>query len=973
MKRIVSVVVFAWLVAGTMCASQRSIEEARQVAAQYLSSSTSSVRMAKKASAWQHSYTAPQTKGEPAFYVFNRGENEGFVIVSAETRARTVLGYSEHGHFDIDAIPDNMRWWLNEYAKTISSLSAQPEQPASVLSGKSLKRATKKTYVPVDTLCSTWWGQGYAYGQKCPVDADGNRSVTGCVATAAAQIMKAHNWPKQGEGSNGYWWHNSVGDSTYLEVNFGNTTYEWDLMIDDYPRSRNVTAAQENAVATLMYHCGVSCEMEYSSNGSGAFTPHMVQSLYTHFRYDAGIRSILKDYMPEEAFVDSVYADLRAGRPVMFSARTQSDAGHAFVCDGIDSEGMVHINWGWYGFYNAYFQVSAMWPEGQGTGGSKKDEAYTEQVQAFLHIRPQADGVPQYTITCEQLTISDMRIGKTDKLVVKEDILQNQSILSWRGSCMFLVYKDGELYTKATGITGLRLDPYYYYYSQTSNVSFSNLPAGNYEMVPAVSINSQSGVYEPVLVRGIGEYRCPMTVTNDSIILSEPGTPVTPVDPTEEIDPTKYTFDEIDAYYTASDGGYWDIYVLTAGFYDDDSSNEMLLRVFADSDHDNSFLGSWIEGSSVVQHCEMVLYAGNINSYTPVETENSQCTFVYLSSSQQYVFYYSLEIEGKRYSGEVKLPAGQVYAKNNDTNARITLDTSLYAAFSTTQAVALAEAQAANENSAIPYVVSGTVMRMESSVAQIKQSGVCSLYLSDGNTAMYAANTKWLDNAAFSSGLEVTVAGEGEIVGPLQNYRGTTPEINQGYFCTYTPYEEPVDPIAGDTRSETFIIDFENYIVNSEYAAYGMLFVDAKDESNSFMPAVHLQCVVARGEKTLEPGVYPVSSSRVQNSILAGYLDTYIYGSWAGYVDADSDTPAPVWYIVKGSVEIDEEGAISIEARNSYNQTVRCRLAKDVTPVESVENVSSESVSAQKIVRDGQLLILRGGDVYTVQGTKIND
>lgn len=526
------------LISCGLWASPRDAQEAQQLAAEFLHSGVRQQAPAAQPVALTLSHTATQKSGLPAFYVFNRGEDGGFVIVSAESRTHTVLGYADNGHFDANNLPDNLRAWLNGYTEAISYAANLPER-----TGARRAQRAPKAYTPIAPLCTTKWDQGNPFNLKCPTD-NGQRCVTGCVATAAAQVMKFNNYPTTGKGSHSYYWFRSENDSVLLSADFGATTYDWSHMLDNY-YSGNPSMTQKNAVATLMSHCGIACDMGYGTGSSGAYMPYMIQALVTYFRYNAGILPLHKDYMSESQFLDGVIADLQAGYPCLFSGRTKSDEGHAFICDGLDANGLVHINWGWGGYCDNYFRVSVLDPEDQGTGGSASNEAYTEQLIAFTNIRPSEGGLYQPVITVDAMSIDGTRFGKNDYIIFATETFQNQGLEFWQGKPVVQVYKNGSLYKTCTiDMDALGLGMGWYYYNIYFYPDFSTLPAGDYEIVPAVksSGSSFSTTPSPIKVKHIGEYRCQMKVTSDSIILTPPSAeiPVEPEVPTVEYLSSRY-------------------------------------------------------------------------------------------------------------------------------------------------------------------------------------------------------------------------------------------------------------------------------------------------------------------------------------------------------------------------------------------------------------------------------------------------
>lgn len=309
-----------------------------------------------------------QEAGESLFYIFN--SDTGFVIVAADTRFNSILGYSDAGKFDESRMPENMKNWLSGYASEISHyLPILPENTSQLRTQRASEKRT-----PIAPLLSTKWDQGTPYNLLCPVDAHGGQSVTGCVATAYAQIMKYHQWPR-----------NPVGSSD--GVTFDGTFYNWRSMIDEYlPGKYNST--QATAVATLMRQCGAAVNMRYSSWASGAYSHNVPPALTQYFKYSPDLKILWKDYIPQKEWTSIIYSELQAGRPVYYSGASPQ-GGHAFVCDGYSENDYFHFNWGWGGYEDGYFLLSALNPA---TGGAGSYEGgYTSQQSIIIDIKPGTD------------------------------------------------------------------------------------------------------------------------------------------------------------------------------------------------------------------------------------------------------------------------------------------------------------------------------------------------------------------------------------------------------------------------------------------------------------------------------------------------------------------------------------------------------------------------------------------------------
>ena len=353
--------------------------------------------------------------------------DRGFVVMAADDRVQPILGYSLTGSFLQLDIPENVKCWLQGYSDEIqyiidNRLSADPEatrQWNAYAKGEPLAKAT----VVVEPLLSTQWDQGDPYNQQCPT-VNGSATYSGCVATSMAQIMKYWNWPIQGNNSHSYTWN---GQS--LSANFGATTYDWANMTDTY--DWNSTEAEETAVATLMYHCGVSVNMDYGTDGSGAYSTNIPSALTSYFRYNSSVSSHNKPSFNTNNFISSLKTELNNARPIQYSG-SGTGGGHAFVCDGYDNSNYFHFNWGWSGMYDGYFQISNLNP-GTGGSGSGSTGTYNWNQAAIYPIYP-------------NYSISNAPSGLTATLV--QDILTRNVNLSWSslsGASSYQVFRNGRL------------------------------------------------------------------------------------------------------------------------------------------------------------------------------------------------------------------------------------------------------------------------------------------------------------------------------------------------------------------------------------------------------------------------------------------------------------------------------------------------------------------------------------------------
>jgi hypothetical protein len=377
-------------------------------------------------------HTERSAAGIADYYIFDVNSNTGFIIVSAEDAGAPILGYSLEGPFVQPSASSNpnFNYWLEGRKSEIEYIRYNNLQPSAAISNDWIGYAgnLKKdpTVLTVPPLCAAQWDQGGAYNDQCP-----GGSVTGCVATAMAIIMKKWAFPTQGTGSSSY----NAGSYGTLSANYGATTYNWAAMTTPYCTGTNA------AVATIMSHCGISVEMSYSPSGSGAMVcgnPGAQHSYTAYFKYDA---ATLKCQMQanDPNWVTTLENEFIAGRPVQYQG-VGGSGGHTWVADGFDASNHIHMNWGWSGSSNGYFDVNNLNPGGM---------TFTSQLGGLIGIQPGITaaldaGIPAITTpsgtTCNTTfspVISLKNFGSTAltscTINYKVDNNANQTF-SWTGS-----------------------------------------------------------------------------------------------------------------------------------------------------------------------------------------------------------------------------------------------------------------------------------------------------------------------------------------------------------------------------------------------------------------------------------------------------------------------------------------------------------------------------------------------------------
>ncbi len=490
----------------SVSAEQISQSDATSIAADFLSKSNSISTQSSNKLKLAYTAKAVTNPNKNCFFVFNRGVQEGFIIVAADDCTLTsVLGYSNSGEFDSDNMPPNFKWWIEQYQREINYAIKNNLQSLPTI------RTYSTSVSPL--LGNIAWNQGDPYNLLCPTltNSSGNteRTVTGCVATATAQVMRYHKWPTTGTGSNSYTWKN--GGKT-LTMDFSKSTYDWENMTETYNSSS--TDAEKNAVAKLMYDCGISCNMNYGlseTGGSSASALDQAIGLYNYFGYDKGMRHISRNYYNLADWNALIKNEIDNKRPILYRG-TGSGGGHAFIIDGYNKDGLFHFNWGWGGSSDGYFVTTALNPGelgiGGGAGGYNYDQGMTIGVQPAT-----ASPIASTEITSDGITISG---DATNGFNITATRIMNSN---WQSSTFSTAFKiepiSGGTAQYLTFISERSLGSYYYYnpITYTANTLAQYFNDGEYK-ISIIIKPLTTGVWEeaPTLL-GTAKYIY-MTVAN---------------------------------------------------------------------------------------------------------------------------------------------------------------------------------------------------------------------------------------------------------------------------------------------------------------------------------------------------------------------------------------------------------------------------------------------------------------------------
>ena len=435
-----------------------------------------------------------------ALYVFNT--TDGFVIVSADDCETPIIGYSFEGRFDPNNVPVQMEDYLQDFVARIQyGIENHIEADEVTARQWELVKTTgklneSKSVKAVEPLLTEMWEQGCLYNNLCPElgKVPCGHAEVGCVAVAMGQIMHYWRYPTTGWGSHSYYHMGDV--NTTLSADFGNTVYDWNHMPDSL--TENSSEVEIEAVATLLFHCGVSVEMHYSLSGSGANSSNIRNAMTRYFNYSRHMHRENRADFDDEEWLAMIKSDLDLQHPIQYSG--SGSGGHAFVCDGYDENNLLHFNWGW-GRANGYFAMGHLNPIGL---------HFNDDNSAIFGIVPQYDPWPvTVTITPPNagtvIGTGEYHIGETCTLTaVPSD------------QCDFYCWKkDGQIMTfNPTYTIGVEEDDIYgieanFTLGMSTDLTACHYPDPNNSDSPSISLSwGVQGINDWILVKefDIGEH-----------------------------------------------------------------------------------------------------------------------------------------------------------------------------------------------------------------------------------------------------------------------------------------------------------------------------------------------------------------------------------------------------------------------------------------------------------------------------------
>lgn len=391
-------------------AGPRSFQQAKAIAEKQAALLGVTIDQKAMAKVRKQGGKAEMNLSQQSYYVFPNANSKGFTIVSGDDRLPEIVGYSSQGSYDENNLPEGfvsfMKAYQNLYnkvnlgdAEALKNLAeikawrnkiaqkknaALSNSNASSHANASASAASTSAVAPL--LGNIEWDQTSPYNNMCPKYDSVHVAATGCVATAMAQVMAYYKYPKQLKADiPGYVnrWNGIPMEIPTITREEG--VYDWDNMLPKYNKEANATQQQKDAVAKLMYHCGAAVRMSYGPISGAAVSS---SKLAKYFGYDADLMMDLsRSSFTLDKWMQIIDTELAAGRPVLYGGQS-SENGHQFICDGKDENGLYHINWGWSGNQNAYFDLSILNPEKGGTGSGSAADGFNRYCTMTIGIAP---------------------------------------------------------------------------------------------------------------------------------------------------------------------------------------------------------------------------------------------------------------------------------------------------------------------------------------------------------------------------------------------------------------------------------------------------------------------------------------------------------------------------------------------------------------------------------------------------------
>lgn len=428
----------------------------------------------------------------PAFYVFNSTDRKGFVIIAGDDVVMPVLGYSFTNSFVVDGMPSNLKSWMNGLKEQINEVRETGLNTSDVVSEAWRGVSDMTTGDVVKQYKTAEWDQESPYNTLCP-KIEGTQTVTGCVATAISILMRYHQWPNAGTGTLPAYSYDALVSGAKIHQNVsGRTlghTYAWSDMPLQY--DRNSSEISKNEVATLMYDCGVMAQSQFniaSAGGTGAATLTAIHGLAEYMNYNKSMLCLRREWYSEAEWIQMLENEIMTVGPMLYGGATLSNEGHQFILDGYTTKDYFRVNWGWSGYSNGYFLISALNPNNQGAGGSAGGGFVANQ-DALFGLKP-AEGNSSYQTLLAMLAgksqdgtyysgleTSETQFNVNSSFIVKCGFLWNLGLDSFSGKvALAMVDKNLNIREFISGISDIPSMQTYYTVSFAPSCRISLTP-----------------------------------------------------------------------------------------------------------------------------------------------------------------------------------------------------------------------------------------------------------------------------------------------------------------------------------------------------------------------------------------------------------------------------------------------------------------------------------------------------------------
>lgn len=432
-----------------------------------------------------------------AYYVFNASNMGGYIIVAGDDRAPAVLGYSDKGTFDSNNLPEAMQGLLEGYAAQIEALDHGAKAETLRSSGAA-----------ISPLVHAAWSQNAPYNILLPYFG-GSHAVTGCVATAMAQVMHYWQWPARPTTTIPSY---TTSTNHIFRPALDPVDFDWQAMHDTY-LTTDTLSNEALAVAQLLKYCDQSVEMDFMNGASGAPTARVPLALSTYFGYKGSAHTLKRDNYTSQEWNDTIYNELAARRPVIYSGSKRT-GGHAFICDGYDGNGLFHINWGWNGLSNGYFLLNVINADAQGTGSASGTYGYIYDQGIIVGLEP-GEGENEFALTSANITLENA-VTTRNNISEKFSVTVTGEFHNLTSKAMIVAYGWG-LFEDDTLINGLyytfhpSLWPSSYVTLRSTVLNFgAGISSGTYRIMPAYN-----RLNEPLLYPCLGADKNYIEVTID--------------------------------------------------------------------------------------------------------------------------------------------------------------------------------------------------------------------------------------------------------------------------------------------------------------------------------------------------------------------------------------------------------------------------------------------------------------------------